>query len=68
MKSHDVLKISYLERRAFLDVVRGIEVPEPEVTDGFDPVQRDYGLEVKASNSEIPLGHVAFMGDFDQGV
>lgn len=68
MIRNEVLKISYFERRAFLDVVRGIEVPEPEVTDGFDPVQRDYVLEIKASNSEIPLGHIAFMGDFEQGV
>ena len=35
------------------------------VTDGYDPTPRPFELEEGLRNEGLPIGHIAFMGDFE---
>lgn len=70
--SSDYPKNGFVEMRKFASIVEGYEfiLSSPlEITDGFDEVTRlstEINHFAQKSPGQIPLGHIAFMGDFDQ--
>lgn len=58
----------YLIDKAFRDMVSGLEMDDPTalnaITDGWDIGPQQTNPEIM--RTELPLGHIAFMGDFDQ--
>lgn len=44
------------------EYVAGVEAT---ISDGFDPIPRPFELDDVTLASGLPVGHIAFLGDFD---
>lgn len=67
MIEKDNFRLSDPERLIF-DEIEARVARVSEVTDGYDPTPRDGAVELGTESGTLPLGHIAFQGDFDSGV
>ncbi|MDQ5885948.1 MAG: hypothetical protein QG628_345 [Patescibacteria group bacterium] len=67
MIEKDDFTLSDSDRKKF-DAMVAEEYPPAEITDGYDPTPRDVAVELSTDSNALPLGHIAFQGDFDSEV
>jgi hypothetical protein len=60
--------LPYHVQKEFNDIVANLQLPDPAsseaITDGWDPVPRTTTSDPTAY-TRVPIGHIAFMGDFE---
>jgi len=67
-KSSDYSPLSAEEQAIFKQQVAGVQETVPDVlnvTDGYDSTPRPFELTDIGRGSGLPVGHIAFLGDFD---